>query len=50
MLFFIIPYLKGLSYKVGGGSILTLCPPLTISDDELAEAFNIIEDGINSLN
>jgi 4-aminobutyrate aminotransferase len=41
---------KGLSYKVGGGSILTLCPPLTISDDELAEAFNIIEDGINSLN
>ena len=41
---------NGLSYKVGGGSILTLCPPLTINNDELTQAFNIIENGINSLN
>jgi 4-aminobutyrate aminotransferase len=40
---------NGLSYKVGGGSILTLCPPLTINHDDLTKAFNIIEDGINSL-
>ena len=38
---------NGLSYKVGGGSILTLCPPLTINNDELTQAFNIIENGIN---
>ena len=41
---------NGLSYKVGGGSILTLCPPLTINNEELTQAFNIIENGINSLN
>ena len=41
---------NGLSYKVGGGSILTLCPPLTINNDELTQAFSIIENGINSLN
>ena len=41
---------NGLSYKVGGGSILTLCPPLTINNDELTRAFSIIENGINSLN
>ena len=40
---------NGLSYKVGGGSILTLCPPLTINNDELTQAFSIIENGINSL-
>ena len=40
---------NGWSYKVGGGSILTLCPPLTINNDELTHAFNIIENGINSL-
>ena len=33
---------KGLSFKIGGGHILTLCPPLTIKDDELAQAFDIL--------
>ena len=37
---------KGLSYKVGGGSILTLCPPLTITENELEEAIGIIDAGI----
>ena len=37
---------KGLSYKVGGGSILTLCPPLTIKENELEEAFGIIDAGL----
>jgi len=33
---------KGLSFKIGGGHILTLCPPLTIKDDELTQAFDIL--------
>jgi len=38
-----------LSYKVGGGCILTLCPPMTITEEELNEAFNIIEAGIKEV-
>ena len=37
---------RGLSYKVGGGNVLTLCPPLTISRKQLDEALDIVEDGI----
>jgi len=33
----------GLSFKVSQGNILTLTPALTISDKELAEAFDILE-------
>jgi 4-aminobutyrate aminotransferase len=33
----------GLSFKVGGGSVLTLCPPLVISQAELLAAFAIVE-------
>ena len=33
----------GLSFKVGGGSVLTLCPPLTIPFNEFDEAFSILE-------
>ena len=40
---------RGLSYKVGGGSVLTLCPPLTITSDELTIALDIIEEGIASV-
>lgn len=34
---------EGLSFKVGGGSVLTLCPPLTISDQDFDRAFEILE-------
>ena len=37
---------RGLSYKVGGGCVLTLCPPLTITRDELDSALDVVEAGI----
>jgi 4-aminobutyrate aminotransferase len=40
---------QGLSYKVGGGCVLTLCPPMTITREELDQALNIVEAGIKSL-
>jgi len=40
---------RGLSYKVGGGCILTLCPPMTISREELDAALDIVAAGIQSL-
>lgn len=40
---------QGLSYKVGGGCVLTLCPPMTISKQELDQALDIVEAGIKSL-
>jgi 4-aminobutyrate aminotransferase len=40
---------QGLSYKVGGGCVLTLCPPLTISREQLDAALDIVEAGIQSL-
>jgi 4-aminobutyrate aminotransferase len=33
---------RGLSFKVGAGRVLTLCPPLVISDVELETALNIV--------
>ncbi len=33
---------KGLSFKVGGGNVLTLCPPLTISRAELDAALDVL--------
>ncbi|GJL83564.1 MAG: aspartate aminotransferase family protein [marine bacterium B5-7] len=41
---------RGLSYKVGGGCVLTLCPPMTITQDELDRALKIVEEGIVSVN
>jgi 4-aminobutyrate aminotransferase len=41
---------NGLSYKVGGGCVLTLCPPMTINREELDQALDIVEAGIKSLN
>ena len=32
----------GLSFKVGGGTVLTLCPPLTITPADLYAAFDIV--------
>ncbi len=40
---------RGLNYKVGGGCVLTLCPPMTITLDELNKALDIIEEGITSV-
>ena len=40
---------QGLSYKVGGGCVLTLCPPMTITKQELDQALDIVEAGIKSL-
>ena len=40
---------NGLSYKVGGGNVLTLCPPMTITKEELDLALDIVEAGIISV-
>ena len=40
---------QGLSYKIGGGCVLTLCPPMTITKQELDQALDIVEAGIESL-
>jgi 4-aminobutyrate aminotransferase len=37
---------NGLSYKVGGGCVLTLSPPLTITREELDRALDVVEQGI----
>ena len=34
---------NGLSFKVGGGNVLTLCPPLTITRAELDTALDILD-------
>ena len=33
---------RGLSFKVGGGTVLTLCPPLTIAQADFDRAFDIL--------
>jgi 4-aminobutyrate aminotransferase len=35
---------RGLSFKTGGGTVLTLCPPLTISEADLEQALAILEE------
>ncbi len=40
---------RGLSFKLGGGNVVTLCPPLTISTDELDQALDILESGLVAL-
>jgi 4-aminobutyrate aminotransferase len=34
---------RGLSFKLGGGNVVTLCPPLTIPLNEFDEALSILE-------
>ena len=38
----------GLSFKVGGGNALTLCPPLTIAGAELDLALDIVARAIGA--
>eukprot|EP01065_Artemidia_motanka_P026874 TRINITY_DN32111_c0_g1_i1.p1 TRINITY_DN32111_c0_g1~~TRINITY_DN32111_c0_g1_i1.p1 ORF type:complete len:491 (+),score=150.40 TRINITY_DN32111_c0_g1_i1:58-1530(+) len=40
---------RGLSFKVTAGCVLTLCPPLTITEDQMRSAVDIIEDSLSSL-
>jgi len=35
---------QGLSFKVGGGDVVTLCPPLNIADHELDKALGVLGD------
>lgn len=39
----------GLSFKLGGGRVLTLCPPLTISEAQMDQALDIVEHAIAAL-
>ena len=39
----------GLSYKVGGGCVLTLCPPMIIDRSELDRALDIVDQGIKAV-
>lgn len=40
---------RGLSFKVSDGSVLTLVPPLTASDDELATAVRILDESLSAV-
>jgi (R)-1-hydroxy-2-aminoethylphosphonate ammonia-lyase len=37
---------RGLSFKVSGGNVLTLMPPLVISRDELGRALDILDESL----
>jgi 4-aminobutyrate aminotransferase len=39
----------GLSFKIGGGDVVTLCPPLTIPFEQFDEALSIFEDAVSGL-
>ena len=39
---------RGLSFKIGGGTVLTLCPPLTIEEPDLLRAFDIVGAAITA--
>ena len=40
---------RGLSFKVGGGNVITLCPPLTITHEELDRAFAILAAALSAV-
>jgi 4-aminobutyrate aminotransferase len=40
---------RGLSFKVTAGSVLTLAPPLIITEDELERAFAIVDDSLSQV-
>ncbi|MBY0311207.1 MAG: aspartate aminotransferase family protein [Phycisphaerales bacterium] len=40
---------NGLSFKVSGGNVLTLCPPLVIADHELDHAVEILAEAFRTL-
>ena len=35
---------RGLSFKLTMGNIITLCPPLTVTQEEMGHAFDILEE------
>jgi 4-aminobutyrate aminotransferase len=39
---------ENLSFKNGGGNVLTLCPPLTIAETDLAQALEIVVRAIRA--
>ncbi len=39
----------GLSFKLGGGNVITLCPPLTIRLDQFHAAFDILEKSFDDV-
>ena len=39
----------GLSFKTTMGNVLTLTPPLTVTEEEMQRALDIIEDAITAL-
>ena len=40
---------NGLSFKVSGGTVLTLTPPLTITDEQMAKALDILDKALGRL-
>jgi 4-aminobutyrate aminotransferase len=40
---------RGLSFKIGGGNVVTLCPPLTIPFEQFDEALSIFENALSGL-
>jgi 4-aminobutyrate aminotransferase len=39
----------GLSFKIGAGNIVTLCPPLTIADADFDQALSILDGSLSKL-
>ena len=40
---------NGLSFKVAQGNVINLSPPLTITDEELKQVFNILDNAIETI-
>jgi 4-aminobutyrate aminotransferase len=40
---------RGLSFKIGGGNVVTLCPPLTIPLEQFDRAFKILDEALATL-
>ena len=40
---------NGLSFKVSGGTVITLTPPLTITDEQMANALAILDKALGRL-
>jgi 4-aminobutyrate aminotransferase len=40
---------RGLSFKIGGGNVVTLCPPLTIPRERFEQAFDILDEGLAAI-
>jgi 4-aminobutyrate aminotransferase len=40
---------RGLSFKIGGGKVVTLCPPLTIGFDDFDAAFDRLDAALDAL-